>query len=263
MVALTSGYEMDSSTSFNWPAANTSIWLSSAAYCARETYLKRSYKGASAGFVPTFVIYDSTYDTNGYIGYRTEDETIYVVYRGSSSIRDWLDDLDAILTTYPYCKDCQVHKGFYKAELNVIAMVQTEVARLRLIYPSYKIIITGHSLGAALAALTVVDLSMLHSNLELFNYGCPRVGNQAFASFFSNNIIQRNRVTHHKDTVPHCPMHERFTHFSGEFYHEDKTGGDLVMCTGYEDPKCSYQWTITSIEDHMLYLGLSIGCESV
>ena len=63
--------------------------------------------------------------------------------------------------------------------------------------------------------------------------------------------------------VPHVPMHERFTHISGEWYHEDKTGDDLRECTGCEDHNCSYQWNKTNIDDHMNYLGLYLSCDSV
>lgn len=58
--------------------------------------------------------------------------------------------------------------------------------------------------------------------------------------------------------VPHCPMHERFTHISGEWYEPDDTV-KLNACTGFEDPTCSYQWSVTSIDDHLYYLGLTMG----
>lgn len=35
---------------------NTSVWLSAAAYCDSKTYLSRSYKGYSSGFVATYSI---------------------------------------------------------------------------------------------------------------------------------------------------------------------------------------------------------------
>ncbi len=96
--------------------------------------------------------------------------------------------------------------------------------------------------------------------LSLFNFGSPRVGNTDFANFASAKLGDRNRNTHHKDMVPHVPMHERFTHISGEWY---ETDAGLKECVGLEDDSCSYQWHITSIDDHMNYLGLYMGCASV
>jgi hypothetical protein len=114
-----------------------------------------------------------------------------------------------------------------------------------------------------MATLTAVDLkeSGISNSLRLFNFGSPRVGNTAFAEWASSYLGDRNRITHYKDMVPHVPMHERFTHISGEWYQDEN---DVVhQCTGYEDPNCSYQWSITNIDDHMHYLTLYMGCDAV
>ena len=104
-------------------------------------------------------------------------ESIYIVYRGSESFENWLSDLDAILTEYPYCDKCQVHEGFYYAEQQVIKSVITNTKELISQYPTYKVVVTGHSLGAALATLTAVDfLKNGISPVSLINFGSPRVG---------------------------------------------------------------------------------------
>lgn len=33
----------------------------------------------------------------------------------SSSIRNWIANIDTVKTTYPGCAGCEVHKGFYKS----------------------------------------------------------------------------------------------------------------------------------------------------
>jgi len=246
--------------SFDWSLGNTTVWLSAGAYCETNTYMTRTYKGYSAGFVPTFVLDDKDTDTQGYIGYRPSDSAIYVVYRGSTSISDWVNNLDVITTDYSKCSGCTVHKGFYKAEQGIIAKITAEVQRLKSKFPSYTVVVTGHSLGAALATLTTLDfIDSGISPLRMAHYGSPRVGNTDFANYASAKIGDRNRNTHHKDMVPHCPMHERFTHHSGEWYETDE---GLKECSGLEDESCSYQWHITSIDDHMYYLGLHMSCDS-
>jgi len=246
--------------SFDWTTGNTSLWLSAGAYCETNTYMNRPYKGPSSGFVPTFVLDDKSSDTQGYIGYMPSQSTIFVVYRGSTSIKDWANNVDVILTGYPKCSKCEVHKGFYKEEQGVIATITAQVKSLKAQFPSYSVVVTGHSLGAALATLTALDfLDSAIGPVRLFNFGSPRVGNTDFANFASAKLGDRNRNTHHKDMVPHIPMHERFTHISGEWYEDDM---GLRECVGLEDDTCSYQWHITSIDDHMTYLGLYMGCSS-
>jgi predicted lipase len=210
--------------------------------------------------VVTDVIDDKAEDVQGYVGYIPSKSSIYVVYRGSTSISDWVNNIDVILTGYNKCSSCEVHKGFYKAEQAVIGYVTSAVQKLRTQFPSYKVVVTGHSLGAAMATLTSLDFLSSGIPNRMFNFGSPRVGNTNFANYASGAIADRNRVTHYKDMVPHVPMHERFTHISGEWY-EDPSG--LHECSGLEDKNCSYQWHITNVDDHMHYLGLYMGCDAV
>lgn len=248
-----------SSSSFDWNFGTISLWHSENTYCEPSTYLTRPYKGALEGFVPTYAISDPPHDTHGVIGYTPSQKTIYVSFRGSESIQNWLDNLDVKTTTYPLCNGCEVHEGFYKAQQSCFKDVLAEVKSLKQKYPSYSVIVTGHSLGAALATLTAMDLQNNGiSGIRMFNFGSPRVGNDAFAAWGSSYLSDFSRVTHHKDMVVHSPMHERFTHVSHEWY-QPSDAVDLSACTGYEDPNCSYQWHITSIDDHLNYLGLELG----
>lgn len=177
--------------------------------------------------------------------------------------RDWANNINTVLTPYPNCSDCEVHAGFYRAEQAFVNNLKMEVSSLLSKFPSYSIVVTGHSLGAAMATLTALDLSSITANsVTLINFGSPRVGNEAFAAFASEIIKIRYRVTHYRDVVPHLPWANRFTHISGEWY-EDQDGS-LHQCEGYEDKNCSYQWYYLTIEDHLIYLKFNItSCEAV
>lgn len=41
---------------FDWATGNSSVWLSAAAYCETNTYMTRTFKGYSTGFVTNYVI---------------------------------------------------------------------------------------------------------------------------------------------------------------------------------------------------------------
>ena len=84
-----------SSSNFDWTTGNTTVGLSSNMYCDTSTYLTMDYSinPYTDSFVPTYQIYNAVYDVNGVIGYRPADKTIYVVFRGTQSTRDWIDDL--------------------------------------------------------------------------------------------------------------------------------------------------------------------------
>lgn len=248
-----------SSNNFDWSTGNTSVRLSGMTYCDSSTYLTNNYTDTYVDtFEPTYQIYNKHYDVNGFIGVRHSDETIYVVFRGTQSTKDWIDDFKIHKIDYVN-PSCQVHRGFYDAEQSVIDDAIEEVERLQFSYPSYRIVVTGHSLGAALATLAAVDLIEYGFNSYLFNYGCPRLFDDNCAEFVSNTITDRVRVTHCKDIVPHVPPPAMgYTHISGEWYEDEN--GTLKSCEGYEDETCADQWKITNADDHMWYLGFYLGC---
>jgi putative lipase involved disintegration of autophagic bodies len=115
--------------------------------------MDHTFEEGATGFVPTVVLWDQFTDTEGYVGYLPSDNSIYVVFRGSISTKNWLTDFDATLAEYeafPEC-DCQVHAGFQMSVKTVYSEALSEVRRLMEKYPTYSVKVTGHSLGAALA----------------------------------------------------------------------------------------------------------------
>ena len=66
--------------------------------------------------------------------------------------------------------------------------------------------VTGHSLGGALAAFASVDI---HKNIgvvnKVYTYGQPRIGNQNMATFMSSVIPNTYRVVNYADIVTHLP----------------------------------------------------------
>jgi hypothetical protein len=78
-----------------------------------------TFKGPTSGFVVTYT-FDDLKDTQGYVGYLPSDSSIYVVFRGSSSIQNWITNLQVTKTAYKgsCCgQSCQIHKGFSEAGL--------------------------------------------------------------------------------------------------------------------------------------------------
>ncbi len=239
--------------------ATKSLWLSAAAYCGKDAYPSHVFKGVTSGFVYTKTISDSATDTQGYIGYLPSDKSIYVVFRGSQSIRNWISNLDAFKTPYtsfPEC-NCQVHKGFYAAEQKVISGIISEVKALQSAHSGYSVKVTGHSLGAALAQLTSLDLLKAGISNSVYNFGQPRTGDQTYAAFATSKLTTW-RVTHNKDTVPHLPYTTVM-----EFYHvcteqfENSSGAVKTCNNSCEDPSCADQWPFaeTNVDDHLVYLG--------
>ena len=92
-------------------------------------------------------------------------------------------------------------KGFF------IAILQ-DVTHLMDKYKDYKrLVVNGHSLGAALGSLAVLDFARMHDKENLFiTFGQPRVGNKEFAAYFDSMIANPMRLVHYHDIVPHIPF---------------------------------------------------------
>lgn len=107
--AILSGYDIRSAIS--------AATLSALAYCRNTTILAGNYtfsqplRNYQSGiilpnitdFIPTHSVRNSDHDVSGYIGYSISEETIFVVFRGTVSTQNWLNNFDTIKTGYPLC----------------------------------------------------------------------------------------------------------------------------------------------------------------
>lgn len=113
--------------------------LASYAYCGKEAYLTQPYSNAVEGFVATKVIENLLFDVQGYVGYLPSDQSIFVVFKGTQSSKEWAMDLDTTQNSYdtwPDC-NCKVHAGFNRAVNLVWESVLGEVSRLQALNPTY------------------------------------------------------------------------------------------------------------------------------
>jgi len=244
---------------FNWDEAMTALHHAQTTYCKEDTYLDRTYGGPLTGFVATYRISNPRFDTAGYIGYHSGEQNIYISFRGTATLNNWLTtNLDADYDPYHLCDECKAHSGFMEAAQAVFPEVLSEVQRLRALYPSYKVVVTGHSLGGALSHIMALELDAYMSNIELYTYGSPRVSNDELATYSTARFPTASRVTHDKDMVVHVPGSIFYTHMAGE-WHQPDDDVEVIECFGYEDENCSYQYVFTSISDHMEYLGVEMG----
>jgi hypothetical protein len=87
-----------------------------------------------------------------------------------------------------------------------------------------RILVTGHSMGGAMASFCALDLTANYGvkNIQVFTFGQPRIGNPAFAAYYSENVPLTIRVTHSHDVVPHLPPYylimgeKTYRHFATE-----------------------------------------------
>lgn len=135
-----------------------------------------------------------------------DPQSILVCFRGTEAERleDWMADLDFSLVPGPW--GGRVHEGFYDALSCVWHLLDNEVRRLQDAIPR-RLWVTGHSLGAALAALSVARWCEARCPVAgLYTFGQPRTGDSDFARSFDFAFRPfAFRVVNHLDVITRAP----------------------------------------------------------
>lgn len=147
--------------------------------------------------------YGATLETFGFI--IESDASIIIAFRGTSSQADTISDLIARQIPYPwFANGGNTHLGF--TEIYAKARLQI-IQALAKCDPNKRLIITGHSLGGALATLCALDLAYNTQFAPpiVYTYGAPRIGDPAFAEAYNQKIPFNHRIVIESDLIPLIP----------------------------------------------------------
>ena len=129
----------------------------------------------------------------------------YLVFRGTESLQDWLDDLDLDQRDYPWqAGSGLVHDGFLKLYRSLRDQALLALDDLQ---PQAALWACGHSLGCALSSLAVPDLRRRWPSLALqhYNFASPRLASPAFADYYNGLAVPTYRLVNDSDLVPEVP----------------------------------------------------------
>jgi len=241
------------------------VYYSAAAYCDANPINAWSCGPCKKlGSYDATTVSDARTDGQAYVASSAADNVIVVAFRGSENLKNWIANLNfSKAAAYPECNGCMVHGGFYDSMKALYPTIRNEVARRRLDLPTARLVVTGHSLGAALAVLTANELHYGEGLVvdAVYTFGEPRVGNLAFKNYYNARGRVSWRVTHWRDPVPHLPPESfDFMHIATEVWYNNEASSSYQVCdSSGEDPKCSDSlWFDSSVSDHLHYLNISI-----
>lgn len=186
----------------------------------------------------------------------------YVVYRGTYDIGDAYTDIQ--LSQSPYlvtapnvnatCDGCTIHDGWNKAYKETMDIIGEKLAAHVTSNPDYRLIVTGHSLGAAIAVISASALKIGGQDPYLYTYGQPRIGNFQFSDFVSklwfgegdglstDESRRYYRFTHWNDFFVGFPAFNDYVHSIGEIYIDYYTVNPPLSkvrsCAGPESMSC-------------------------
>ncbi|KAL0586249.1 hypothetical protein ABG067_004098 [Albugo candida] len=186
------------------------VGISSAMYCPASKLLGWKCVACShAGPLQnTEVVSDSQNTFQGTVGYSSDRDAIVISFRGSSNIKNWIANIKfrkkRAYNEYP---EALVHRGFYELYQKVAAQVLASIRKIRHEHATAVILLTGHSLGGAIASICAFELKLLHGldAHAVYTFGQPRLGNLAFAKLVQYYVPNLFRVIHADDLVPRLP----------------------------------------------------------
>jgi len=211
--------------------------------------------------------------TEGFVVRDDNREEIIVAFEGTHDLEDLITDLQIPMTPLRAIGvvdvgDSAVHTGFLSAYNLVASTVLSTIEVQVACYPSYKIVVTGHSLGGAVASIAALSIKGVFPDtpLTLYTYGQPRTGNAGFTSLVEDRIGIYNtfRAVHNNDLIPAIlPMFLGYRHFASEYWNfaEPASPSTVKRCKGGEDPTCSVSipFFFLNIGPHLNYFDQVIG----
>jgi predicted lipase len=239
--------------SYDENIAKRNFQLAAATYCSAD----KIHSWDCVHCLPGITIKDAIIgDTNIIIANDPVQNATVFAFRGSVDIQNWISNFEFEFTS-PYPDPAiKVHKGLHKEYLKY-----KDALFRYLPEKDAKVVITGHSSGAALSMFMAYDIYKSY-DVSVYTFGKPRIGNSAFVE--SAKPIEHYRITHHNDIVPHVPEELLgYRHTDTEIWYYDD-GDKYKLCDANEDPECSNSCApihCDSISDHLYYMGTNIGSD--
>lgn len=207
---------------------------------------------------------------------------IIVAFKGTDGgLKQLLDEgLTYIKEKETFQGGGKVQQYFYRVFMLLYSCVKASIRDLFQMHPTFDVVVTGHSLGGALASLAaahlVNDQVIPTQKLSLYTFGMPRVGDKDFSMAHDRLVNNSWRVVHNKDIVAHLPPCGStfgtctgdtgpFHHGKEVFYRADMTlDSKYDICHKNENSSCSNGVVITCvfdscIGDHTSYFGIPVG----
>lgn len=224
---------------------------------------------------------------------------------GDSNIQDLLSDINIDRVETDICgtantnDGCKVHEGFLNAGKDALGPVTTAVKAALVKNPTYRVVMSGHSLGAAIAAIVgtmlrndgmIVDIVRFPfsqvqkkcSNKLQYTYGQPHIGTADISNFIQSQAPAKGnnfRVTHFDDPVPKLPPHDigDWDHYFPEYFinlnegtqtasNLERVDGNLFSKSGNEGAGKSLFGAIGvligGVDAHKQYFGPISSCSS-
>ncbi|GMA50983.1 hypothetical protein GCM10025857_23400 [Alicyclobacillus contaminans] len=183
-----------------------------------------------------------------------------VVLHGSESLLDFIDDFEFALTEFPLAPGSGKTEFGFTRFYDSFWFVEPETGAVRTL-PEYlaalpdeaRFVVTGHSLGGALATLHALVLAQRGIPARLLTFGSPMVGDAAFAHAVDTRVPDSWRIVNVPDVIPRLPGHFLgYSHTTSVYEINSLEVPHTKRCLGCFHDLKTYLYTLG---DHSIKLG--------
>jgi predicted lipase len=100
-------------------------------------------------------------DVTGFVAVDMTNKLVVISFRGTASELNKITDVNYTRTESDLCPKCLVHRGFWFSWMEARNNTLTALINISKTHPSWKIVVTGHSLGGAIATLCAAEIRKL------------------------------------------------------------------------------------------------------
>lgn len=151
----------------------------------------------------------------GFLAQNKADPTYYVAaIRGTEGLVEWVIDAEFIVVPHPRHAGAQVEQGFWNVYQTMsladpasgVTTHQNAAEGVEKLVGMNKVIVTGHSLGSALATYFTEDLAeRLGSRVSACLFASPRTGDASWVNVFNTSVKDYRLFNYILDIVTHVP----------------------------------------------------------
>lgn len=145
-----------------------------------------------------------------------DPNSFVAVVRGTEGIIEWIIDAEFLLIPHPRHPGVQVEQGFWNiyqtmsfadAATGATTYQNAAVGVAALVGPTGTLVVTGHSLGSALATYFTDDLAeRMAARVSACLFASPRTGDTLWANLFAATTVGQYRLFNYiLDLVTHVP----------------------------------------------------------
>ena len=153
---------------------------------------------------PSFGIFDKEHPM-GFVATSEDGKNAYLIFRGTVTTQEFVKDAKIKWQPYMLSNWGRVALGFFEVYM---ACRESFIKNLDGLGSDLNLYISGHSLGAALSVLSLPDVvkATHFKQPVLYNFGCPRVGDNDFVTAYNTLPGQTSyRVNNSSDLVTNVP----------------------------------------------------------